>query len=109
MIFRVRQQVGEIEREILLVHQFRPRSFTRILALEIARSLGELRIENEVVWPRRRGGVGLRIRPGRSRGWTAENWRFASEGGDGVIPILLPWRDSDARYEFRDGALAAQP
>ena len=105
LLFRVRRAVEDVQREILIVHQFRPTGFPRLLAVEIAREQGNARIENEVSVQRARRASVLQIAPGRARGWDAQSWPFQDGTGDGVGPILLPWRDRAARYEYRGGEL----
>lgn len=106
VIMRIRQVIGEVTREVLLVHRFTPQGFPRALALEVARSQGEDSVHNEItVLPR---GGGLRVAPGRARGWSQATWPYADGGGeDGFTPLLLPWRDRAVTYRFRDGAFRA--
>ncbi len=105
ILIRVRRSVEDVRREVLLVHQFRPTGFPRLLAVEVAREQGGSRLENEVGVLRGRRARVLEIGPGRARGWDRESWPFADGTGDGVDPILLPWRDSAVRYEYRGGRL----
>ncbi|MFW5921112.1 MAG: hypothetical protein ACOCUS_04675 [Polyangiales bacterium] len=112
VIFRVRQDLGKVKREVLLVHCLRPHGFPRILAVEVARKMGRESLENEVSI--RRGGRRdvLVIEPGRARGWSRSNWPFESGGDDdGIAEPLLPWRDSAVGYSFdpRAGKLVARP
>ena len=98
VLVRARQQLGDITRELLMVHRFaRGGGFPRVYTAEIARTQGDNRIENEI---RTRGGR-LEIRPGRARGWSAETWPWADAGGgEGIDPLLLPWRDRARRPSF---------
>lgn len=104
-LFRIRQSLGAIEREVVLVHQFRPTGFHRVLAVETGRYMGERSVESEVIVPRPGRSGRLRIRPGRARGWDAASWNFAEGGQDGIRPVLLPWRDRTQSYELRGGEL----
>ena len=106
LLFRVRRSVEDVQREILIVHQFRPTGFPRLLAVEVAREQGGARIENQVSVQRARRASVLAIAPGRARGWDAQSWPFQDGTGDGVEPILLPWRDRAVRYEYRGGELS---
>ncbi|MBX3250999.1 MAG: hypothetical protein KF901_27730 [Myxococcales bacterium] len=103
VLLRVRQHLGEVTREVLLVHQFtRDGSFPRMLAVEVARVQGDRRLEVDVR-PRRDG---LELAPGRARGFDALSWPWADgDGSDGVDPILLPWRDRAVRYRAVGGRL----
>jgi hypothetical protein len=103
LLVRARQRLGDVTREILLVHQFaRDGSFPRLFAAEVARSHEDRRLENVV----RATGNGLEIQPGTARGFDASTWRWArSDGSDGIAPILLPWSDRPVRYVARDGRL----
>lgn len=95
VLVRARQQLGDITRELLMVHRFaRGGTFPRIYTAEVARTQEGNRIENEI---RTRGGR-LEIRPGRARGWSADSWPWADAGGgEGIDPLLLPWRDRARR------------
>jgi hypothetical protein len=104
VLFRIRRHVGEVEREILLVHQFTPSAFRRLLAVEVARREGGNAIENEL----RIANRTLEIGPGRARAWNQGNYPYADGTGDGVDTLLLPWRDRAVRYRYRDGALARE-
>ena len=102
ILIRVRQDLGEVERDVLLVHQFRGGEFPRLLAVEVERVQGDKRIDNEIRTSRR----GLEIRPGRARGWSAGNWPWAdAPAGDGIEPILKPWADRPVQYRLRGGQL----
>jgi hypothetical protein len=104
VLFRIRRRVGEVEREIVLVHQFTPNAFRRLLAVEVARRQGASAIENEL----RVANRALEVAPGRARSWNASNYPYADGTGDGVDTLLLPWRDRAVRYRYRDGALARE-
>jgi hypothetical protein len=106
IFFRIRQTIGDVRREVLVVCHFVPEGFETLLTREIAREQAGQRIENELVT----GGGHLEIRPGTSRGWTAATWPFAeSPGPDGVEPPLLPWRDGPLRFRYAGGRLVPAP
>jgi len=101
ILVRVRQDLGDVERDVLLIHQFAGGAFPRLLAVEVERRQGDRVVRNAV---RARGG--LVIAPGEADGWSAANWPWSDEpGGDGIIPILKPWSDSPVRYRLRNGRL----
>lgn len=103
ILVRVRQRIGDVTREVLLVYQFTPVGFPALLTREVAREQAGRRIENEV----RAGGGTLEIRPGTARGWDAASWPYSdAPGGDGVVPPLLPWRDRAVSYRLAGGRLA---
>jgi hypothetical protein len=102
ILVRVRQVLGEVRREVLIVYELTPRAPSVILQREVARQHNGNRIENEV----RAGGGQLEIRPGTARGWSASNWPWSdAPSGDGVEPLLLPWRDAAVRYRYAGGRL----
>jgi hypothetical protein len=105
VLIRVRRPAGDVQREILLVQQFRPTEFARIGMIEVARSQEGNSIRNEVRIQGRGRGARLTIRPGRARGWNASSWPFADGTGDGVDPLLLPWRDRAVTYSYSGGRL----
>lgn len=105
LIFRIRQTLGDVHREVLLVHMFTPTAFPAILTREVAREQGGNRIENQVVTT----GGRLEIRPGTARGWSASTWPYSdAPSTDGVDLPLLPWRDSAVRLRFSAGRLVPE-
>lgn len=102
IFFRVRQNIGDVRREVLVIHHFTPDGFPMMLTREVAREQSGNRIENEIVT----SGGRLEIRPGTAHGWSASNWPYADgPSGDGVDPLLLPWRDRAVRFRFTGGRL----
>ncbi|NIS34938.1 MAG: hypothetical protein GWO04_35590, partial [Actinobacteria bacterium] len=55
----MRQDLGEVQRDVLLVHQFAGDAFPRLLAVEVERRQGDRVVRNEL----RPGRRGLVIRP----------------------------------------------
>ncbi|MCB9599429.1 MAG: hypothetical protein H6722_02730 [Sandaracinus sp.] len=106
LLVRAAQRLGDVTREILLVHQFaRDGSFPRLFAAEIARTHEGRRLENVF----RATGRGLEITPGTARGFDASSWPWArGDGSDGIAPILLPWSDRPTRYVAQGGRLVAR-
>jgi hypothetical protein len=102
LLFRIRQTIGEVRRELLIIHTITERGFPRVLQVEVAREQGRDSVRNEVST----AGGRLAIRPGRALGWSAERWPFTPDSSDGVEPLLLPWRDREARFTMRGGRLA---
>jgi hypothetical protein len=105
LLFRIRQTLGDVRREVLLVHMFTPTSFPAILTREIAREHGTERIENQIVTT----GGRLEVRPGTAHGWSASTWPYGdAPSTDGVDLPLLPWRDAAVRLRFSAGHLVPE-
>ena len=106
VLIRARQHLGEIQRELLMVHRFvRGGGFPMVLSAEIARRKDGNEIRNEIRTTRGH----LEIHPGRSRGWNQRNWPWGPSAGSGdVAPLLLPWTDRARRYELQSGRLVAR-
>ncbi len=105
LLFRIRQTIGEVRREVLLIHMFTPTDFPAVLQREVAREREGNRIENQVVTT----GGHLEIRPGTARGWAAPSWPFGDAAPtDGVDPPLLPWRDHALTFRFDHGRLVSR-
>ena len=99
LLLRAAQQLGDVERELLMVHGFDAAGgFARLLSAEVARRQDGRQVVNEVR-PRRRG---LELRPGRARGWDAESWPWAREApaAGAPLPLLLPWSDEARRLRW---------
>lgn len=105
LIFRIRQHLGDVTREVLLVYMFTPTDFSNILTREVARERDGNRIENQVITT----GAHLDIRPGTATGWTAATWPFGDAAPtDGVDAPLLPWRDRAVTFRFDHGHLVSR-
>jgi hypothetical protein len=88
------------QREMLLVYGVDPARRGRIFAAEVARRVGDDRVENEVALPRG-GGREITVRAGRARGWTAETYPFHDAPQERVFPLLLPWESDSQRVVYR--------
>jgi hypothetical protein len=88
---RVRQRLGAVERELLLIHELTEQGFPRLFAAEVTRRQGNNVIENQVRVTGRGSARTVRIEPRRVRGWTAQNWPFAPMNEPGIQPLRLPW------------------
>lgn len=105
LLFRIRQTIGDVRREVLLIHMFTPTDFPAVLQREVAREREGNRIENQIVTT----GGHLEIRPGTARGWTQESWPFSDAAPtDGVEPPLLPWRDHALTFHFDHGHMVSR-
>jgi hypothetical protein len=88
------------QREMLLVYAVDAARRGRIFAAEVARRVGDDRVENEVALPRG-GGREITVRAGRARGWTAETYPFHDAPQERVFPLLLPWESDSQRVVYR--------
>lgn len=102
VLFRVRQPVSDVTRELLLVYQLNDDSFLRLLTIEVRRAQGNQSVDNEVRLQRAERGFALEVRPGRAVGWSATQYPFLTEASD---TLLLPWKDTSVRYRFDGRAL----
>ena len=102
----VRQELGDVTRDVLHIYRFTPQGLGRILAVELARRQGRRQILN--TWQVEGEGSGRHVfvRAGRARGWNAANWTFTEGTGDGVSPLLLPWEDPRRGYRLHGEAMA---
>lgn len=102
LLFRIRQTIGDVRREVLLIYMFTPTDFPNVLTREVAREREGSRIENQVLT----AGGHLEIRPGTASGWSASTWPFGDAAPtDGVDAPLLPWRDHALTFRFDRGHL----
>jgi hypothetical protein len=98
---RVRQDIGPVSRELLIVYTFRDQVPAIVLEVEISRAEGATRaIANDVGLLPDADHLTLQISPGVARGWTRADYPFSSEAQDGVAPLLLPWKDGPTRYRY---------
>jgi hypothetical protein len=92
VIVRYRERGGGGSRDVLAVFVLRHDGFARLFAHEIAKQLGNARLENR--WELRRAPKGAKgrelvITPGAVNGFTAESWNETP--AEDMAPILLPW------------------
>jgi hypothetical protein len=105
LLVRMRQALSDtISREVLLVQRFTRCGFERALAVEVMRTDGTNRVENQV----RTSGGQLVIEPGRPRGWSEQSWPFGGFADDGVAPLLLPWKDRAVHFRVSRGLLVVR-
>lgn len=100
LFVRVRQHIGDVQRELLYCYAVAAQSAQPLLVVEVARARGEQRIDNKVSLLPDKQRVVLTIEPGEARGWSARDYPFVSESVDGVAPLLLPWKDHTLQYVF---------
>ncbi|HEX7480303.1 MAG TPA: hypothetical protein VF331_21060 [Polyangiales bacterium] len=100
LFVRVRQHIGEVEREILLGYSFAADALQPVLRVEVRRARGQDSVANVVSLVREGQRSVLEIKPGTASGWAADSYPFSSESLDGIGPLLLPWRDAVARYRY---------
>lgn len=108
VMFRIRQSVGDLERELVCIHSLGEGDFRRLLAVEVARRQGRNRVENRVRLARRGRKRILEIRARQARGWSRSTYPYVSEKRDGIDPLLLPWQGHIVRYRFDTGGLATR-
>lgn len=102
---RLREHIGEVERDVLRAFTFTDSGFQEILATEVRRAIGADRVENRVRVVPARGRHTLRLEPGRAYGWTAQTYPFLREEQGAYDALLLPFRDGPASYVYEGGRL----
>jgi hypothetical protein len=108
LFVRAKQQVADVQREILLGYTFGDGGMQNILAIEVRRAQGGSDVGNVVELLRDGRHWALRVSPGRAHGWDARSYPFVADPSDGYGPLLLPWQSSAARYRFDGGKLVAK-
>lgn len=106
LLVRVRQPVGDVMREVLLVHRVVASGAPRLAAIEVARARGTDRIDTETRVVGSARTRHLEVLPGRAHGWTRESYPFTSEPSPGMEALVLPW-GTPARYSLRGDHLSA--
>ncbi len=91
---------GDMKREVILIFQLKSGSFERIFAAELARAVGDKRVEARLALASR----AIELRPGRAVGYDESSypWRQRKDPDGGFEPLLLPWGGIDAielRYD----------
>jgi hypothetical protein len=108
LFVRIKQRIGDVQRELLLGFTFRGEGMEQILAVEVRRAQGGRSVGNVVALVPGARTWALRIAPGVARGWDALTYPFVAESTDGYGPLLLPWKDAVQQYRFDGQALVPQ-
>ncbi|MEO7329703.1 MAG: hypothetical protein ABI193_14075, partial [Minicystis sp.] len=89
---------GTLEREVVLVYQVNGDTLKRVFAAEIARSLGNKRVQGALHLL----ADGIELAPGKATEWTEATYPFGQDTtGGGFEPLLLPWGGSKpVRYRW---------
>jgi hypothetical protein len=111
IFIRIKQLVGDVQREILLGYTFADEVLQPILAQEVRRAQASDSVGN-IVSLERAGkgnrGFALHIAPGVARGYTRESYPFVTEATDAYGALLLPWLDDEAVYRWDGSQLIAR-
>ena len=90
----------EVLRDLLLVYAVRGEVVSRVFAVEVARAVGDSRVEAKVAFVGKGKGAALELSPGRATGWTRATYPFGeTDPSGGVEPLVLPWGEA-ARYAW---------
>jgi hypothetical protein len=100
LLVRVRQRIGDVQRELVYCYTLAAQRADQLLAVEVSRARGAQRIDNKVALVTDSQRAVLTIEPGVARGWSAADYPFIVESVDGVAPLLLPWKDHTTSYVF---------
>lgn len=97
---RIKQLIGDVQREILLGYTFEGEGLRRILGVEVRRAQAGHSVGNVVrVVPDGKQWA-LRIYPGGATAWDARSYPFVAEQTDQWGPLLLPWKDATLQYRY---------
>lgn len=94
---------GQVEREVILVFQLNGDNIRRIFSAEIARSIGNKRIEGTFRMVDAGRSAEIELAPGKAIEWNEKTYPFNQDTSPvgGVEPLLLPWGDAKpARYRW---------
>lgn len=103
VFLRIKQMVGDVQREIVLGYTFKDDVLQPILQLEVRRAQGADSVGNIVSLEKSGKHYALHIAPGVAHGYTRESYPFVTEQTDAYGPLLLPWMHEKVVYRW-DGA-----
>jgi hypothetical protein len=103
---RVEGTEETVRSEHLLVYATGASTLARVFAAEVARQVGDRRVESAV----KLAAKAIELTPGPSRGFTATSYGWAQEKPGGSLePLLLPWGGvAKLRYEWLGDRFALQ-
>jgi hypothetical protein len=96
---RVEGQEGAVRSEHLVVYAVGSSTIARVFAAEVARQLGDKRVESAV----RFAPKTIELGAGSAKGWTEGTYGWAQEQPGGSLePLVLPWSSlGKLRYEWQ--------
>jgi hypothetical protein len=97
---RVKQFVGDIQREILIGYTFADDVLKPILQTEVRRAQRADSVGNIVGLEKAGRHFALRIEPGVAHGYTRESYPFVTERTDSYGALLLPWMHEAVVYRW---------
>jgi hypothetical protein len=100
LLVRVRQRIGDVQRELVYCYSLGQQRAEQLLVVEVSRARGSQRIDNKLSLVADKQRAVLTIEPGVARGWSASDYPFVADSADGVAPLLLPWKDKATSYVF---------
>jgi hypothetical protein len=108
IFIRIKQLVGDVEREILLGYTFEDDVLKPILQTEVRRAKGADSVGNVVSLEKTGKRYALHIAPGVARGYTRESYPFVTEQTDAYGALLLPWLNEKAIYRWDGNQLLSR-
>jgi hypothetical protein len=100
VFIRIKQLVGEVQREILLGYTFEDDVLKPILQTEVRRAQGADSVGNIVSLEKAGKNYALRISKGVAHGYTRESYPFVTEQTDAYGALLLPWMHETVTYHW---------
>jgi hypothetical protein len=99
---RVKQLVGEVQRELLLGYTFADDVLKPILQTEVRRAhVGSADSVGNIVGLKKSGKLfALHIAPGVAHGYTRDSYPFVTEQTDSYGALLLPWMHEAVVYRW---------
>jgi len=106
VVLRYVERGGGGRRTVLAVHSFRGEDLVRVFAVETRKEVSGRFVESEVEIRGHGADTRIEVRPGRARGFDAQNLREASSAD--MEPVLLPWGPIARRVYRFDGTRFAR-
>lgn len=97
---RVKQFIGDVQRELLLGYTFAGEVLQPILQIEVRRAQGADSVGNIVSLEKAGKHFALRVAPGVAHGYTRESYPFVTEQTDAYGALLLPWMHEAVVYRW---------
>jgi hypothetical protein len=100
VFIRVKQFIGDVQREILLGYTFEGDTLKPVVQTEVRRAQGADSVGNLVSLKKSGKHYALHIAPGVAHGYTRESYPFVTEQTDGYGALLLPWLHEAVTYRW---------
>jgi hypothetical protein len=99
ILVRYRERAGQTWRDLLVAYRPGAEGLQRSFAVEIGKGEGDKKLESRVSYAKRKKATDIVVEALPPVGYTEATYRESP--AEDAVPILLPWKEKRARFQFR--------